>query len=200
MSPNMHQLQDALDQVRSLQDICLIKQKFYGYSGKARLMSGALTMGTAVLLWQLAPASPWTHLMGWGILLLVGLVVNYAALSYWFLNDPEVKREPSRLKPAIEALPPLAVGGLLSAALIHMEIWDLLFPVWMMCFGLCNLASRHFLARAIGLVGIFYIAAGCVTILLPSGGFTNPLIMGLVFGIGELVGGVLMWKGQTHEL
>ena len=180
MNPSAHELESALEQVRSLQDLCLVKQRFYGYSGKARIVCAGLTVATAAVLFCFArEASPWTHLAGWGALLGVALAINYAALAYWFACDPEVKRDPVRLKPAIEALPPLSVGALLSVACVLAGHWQLLFPIWMFCFGLGNLASRHFLDRAMGLVGLFYLVSGAIVLLLPGASFTQPLVMDL---------------------
>ena len=188
----LHEVETALEQVRSLQDLCLVKQRFYGYSGRARMVGGLLTLVTAVLLWRLVPGDPVSHIKGWGILLGFALVVNYAALAFWFLNDPEVKREIVRLKPAIEALPPLAVGGLLSVMFVMQGQWQFLMPTWMFCYGLANLASRHFLDRAISFVGFFYLAAGTLLLFWPGHQFTQPLAMGLVFCVGELAGGLIM--------
>lgn len=191
-------VEHALEQVRSLQELCLIKQRFYGYSGKARVAGGFLSLVCALLIWQLAGDNPWRHLLGWGILLVGGLLVNYVALGIWFLNDPEVKRDPGRLKPAFEALPALAAGAVLTTAFVMHEQWQFLMPTWMLCYGLTNLASRHFLDRTMGWVGVFYLAAGALVLLWPGHQFIRPWPMGLVFFVGELAGGLLLWKGNER--
>ena len=81
-------IHDALHQVRQLQAFILEKRLFKGYSGKARAVSGAIALsGAAILASSHVPATPVAHLIGWGIILAIGLAVNYTCLLYWFLDD-----------------------------------------------------------------------------------------------------------------
>jgi len=197
---NRIEINDALDQVRQLQSICLTKQKFYGYSGKARLFSGVFALLVALVLHlRFHGASELTHFKAWGILAVVSIVTNYLALLLWFLYDDDVQREPRRLRPAIEALPPFAIAGVLTMAFFLNQSWMYMVGTWMLCFGLMNLASRNFLERAIGWVGLYYVVAGTFLILAPTVPFTNPWPMGIIFFAGEVIGGLIMWKGKPRE-
>ena len=114
-------IHDALAQVGKLQKFILERNRFKGYSGKARILSGATAIvGALVMSGNAYPQGPKAHLVGWTIVLAVGLVINYSALIYWFLFDREVRRNPVMLKPALDALPPLAVGGVLMAAVLDL--------------------------------------------------------------------------------
>jgi hypothetical protein len=137
------------------------------------------------------PKTPAAHLIGWGIVMTVSVLANYSALLYWFLFHPDVKRDIRRLMPTVEALPSLAVGGVLTLALIHRGDYNSLFGTWMCLFGLTNLSSRHVLPKALWTLGFFYIGCGTACLLLPSITFTNPWPMGIVFGIGEWIGGFI---------
>jgi len=187
LSEHIHQ---ALHQVRELQANILEKQRFKGYSGWARAIAGTIAFGsTIVMSMSFYPSTVNAHLCGWLSILLFGLGLNYGSLIHWFLFDATVKRDARRLKPVIDGMPPLLVGGFLSLAMIQSEQYHYLFGIWFAMFGLANLASRHVLPKSIGWVGLFYVICGAVFILVPEILFLNPLPAGIVLLIGEWGGG-----------
>ena len=186
-------IHDALAQVRTLQEFIIERNLFKGYSGKARIVSGfAALTGAVILASGRIPASPWAHLAGWGAVLAAGVVANYAALLYWFLFDQQAKRNPLMLKPAIDALPALALGAVLSLAVILHRNFDLLFGIWMSLYGLAQVAYRNSLPRGIYRTGLLYMVCGAACLLSPAVRFANPWPMGLVFFAGELTGGAVL--------
>jgi hypothetical protein len=192
-------IHDALAQVRRMQELILEKRHFRGYSGKARIASGCVAIaGAAVLHSTLVPATPAAHLLGWSAVLVAGLLLNYVALLYWFLFDPDVRGNPIMLKPAVDAVPALAVGGLLALALILVEQHDLLFGACMCCYGLAQVAYRLSLPRGIYLLGLCYIAcgAGCLIARVP---LLNPWPMGITFFFGEVAGGIILLRNGGHH-
>src|SRR5471032_2617174 len=114
-------LHDAVRQVRELQQAILEKQRFKGYSGRARALAGCGALAAALVLgssWGVAQ-KPMVHLVGWGLVFAQAMVFNYGAMIYWFLHDPEVERDVRRLRPALEIVPILAAAGALTMALIQ---------------------------------------------------------------------------------
>ena len=192
---------DALAQVKRLQSLILERRFFEGYSGRARVLSGFAALGCACLLDSgLLPCTPAAHLAGWTAALLMALALNYGALAWWFLFDPEVRRNARLLKPAVDAVPALAVGAVLSAALIVAGQHRLLFGAWMSLYGLAQVAYRQSLPPGIYAVGLGYLLAGAVCLLAPAVIFLNPWPMGIVFFVGELTGGaVLLMKDKGKE-
>ena len=191
-------IHDALAQVRRLQEFILEKRLFKGYSGRARIVSGVVALaGAMVLASDKVPAKPFVHLAGWGIVLVAGVALNYACLLYWFLFDPAVRRSPVMLKPALDALPALAVGAMLSLALVRMAQFDLLFGTWMCLYGLDQVAYRQSLPQGIYAVGVGYLLCGAACLVSPSVSFLNPWPMGLVFCMGEIAGGIVLTRHRT---
>ncbi len=190
-------IHDALAQVRRLQELVLEKHRFHGYSGRARILSGITAVTAAAVL-----ASPWVprdervHLAGWGLALVVAGLFNYGALAWWFLFDPAVRRNPRLLKPAIDALPALLIGAVLSAALVQAGQYRLLFGTWMSLYGLAQVAYRQSLPPGIYRVGLLYMVCGAGCLLVPAVSFTNPWPMGLTFLFGELAGGWVLLEGR----
>jgi hypothetical protein len=188
-------LHEALRQVRHLQAAILEKQRFKGYSGRARALAGCGALAAALLLHtSFIPPTPMAHLITWAAVFALGLALNYGALIYWFLHDPEVDRDVRRLRPALEVLPVLGAGGLLTLALVQHGEYGMLFGTWMVLFGLMNFTARQVLPRGLGWVGLFYVACGAVVLMAwPDLSFTgNPLVMGGVFFLGEFFGGLVL--------
>ncbi len=183
----------ALAQVRELQQKILERQRFKGYSGRARALTGTLALLTAAIMNSAAfPKSVNAVLLGWGIMFLVGFFLNYGSLFHWFLFDPRVKRDFRRLKPALDAIPALFVGGILTLTLIKNGDYHYLFGTWMCLFGLANLSSRYVLPPKIWLVGLFYVACGSLFFLNSGISFLNPWPVGIVFFVGEWAGGIVL--------
>lgn len=192
-------IHDALSQVRKLQEVILERRSFKGYSGTARAMGGLVALaGACVLSSSRMPSSEWAHLAGWGVVLVIALLANYGALAYWFLFDPEARREYLRLMPAVDAIPPLAVAAVMSLALVMHERFDLLFGTWMCLYGLVHVPYRLSLPRANYGVGLFYMVCGAICLLTPLGRFINPWSMGFVFFIGEASGGLLLQRHRNQ--
>ena len=197
----MISVHDAIKQVRELRHKIVEKQRFKGYSGRARAISGTLAMITAIVLaspyW---PPTPAAHLTAWGGLFIVAALLNFGAILYWFLRDPGANREIRRLKPILDTLPALFVGAILTLALSREQMYSWLFPIWMALYGLANLGSRHVLPPAISLIGWFYVVAGTAMILLGPPSFLNPWPMGIIFFAGEWMGGIVLHYDESDSI
>ena len=189
---------DALRQVRELKLRVLDSQMFTGYSGRVRAVGGAAAFLAALIMSRPGfPATGRAHLIGWGLVLLVAVVANYAALIVWFVTTSGPHRDMRRLMPTVDALPPLAVGAILSLVLLRHGLIDLLPGTWMCLYGLTNLASRRVLPKAIWLVGLYYVVCGVVLFVTPGFTFTNPWPMGIAFCVGEVVGGFIFHRNRV---
>ncbi|HEC03887.1 MAG TPA: hypothetical protein ENI81_10165 [Phycisphaerales bacterium] len=193
-------IHDALAQVRELKMRVLNAQQFTGYSGRVRALGGAIALLAAFLMsanWY--PRTTIAHLSGWGLVFLCAVLSNYSALLYWFLFHPESERDIRRLVPTIDALPPLAMGGILTGALILNRQYDMLFGMWMCLYGLANMSCRRTLPKALWPLGIFYVVCGTVCLCAPGITLTNPWPMGIVLGAGELVGGFIFHRNRISH-
>lgn len=191
----------ALAQVQELQHQLLEKQRFKGYSGRARAATGCAALVAAIAM--SSPSFPqkasW-FAVGWGIVFLFGAAINFGALVFWFFSSASPKRDLRQLKPVVDACPPLLVGAVLTFVFLLNGQHRLLPGMWMCLFGLANLASRHVLPRAIFFVGLFYVACGIACLLCPSISFTDPWPTGAVFFVGEWAAGwILHFDNATNQ-
>jgi hypothetical protein len=192
---------DALSQVRLLQEVILERRRFHGFSGQARAVSGCVTLLAATLLASgRLPDTPRAHLAVWGGVLLFALAANYAALGWWFLADPQRRRDLLALKPAIDVMPALAVGAMLTLAVLRDGRYELLYGVWMGCYGLAHAACRLSLPPASFAVGVGYMLAGAACLFVPGWAFPNPWPMGIIFCTGEFVGGWVLFRERYAAL
>ena len=186
-------IQDALVQVKELQNKILEKQRFKGYSGRAKALSGTIALiVAAIMAISYYPKTVSAHIFGWGIVFVLAFILNYGALFHWFLFDKNVKRDFRKLRPTIDVFPALFVGGILTWCFIQSDQVHLLFGMWMCLYGLMSLANRHVLPRLYWIIGVFYLVCGTVFLLLSDTLFLNPWPMGFVFFIGEWLGAIIL--------
>mgnify|MGYP001545358453 CR=1 FL=1 len=188
-------LHDALRQVRELQQAIIEKQRFKGYSGRARALAGGVALLAGIMMGAPRfPATPMAHLIGWGVVFVLAMALNYGTLIYWFWHDPEVARDVRRLRPAMEIAPVLAVGGVVTMALVNHQEFNLLFGVWMVLCGLLNFTARQVLPRGLSWVGLYYLLCGTACLIFfPSVMFVrDSWVMGAVFFFGEFFGGLIL--------
>jgi hypothetical protein len=194
---NDEPLNEALDQVRRMQALVGDQLRFKGFSARARIAGGVIALlGALGLLFLSRPQAPLLHLAGWGLVLLVAGGINYGALLLWLLDGGRGRRRADWI-PALESLPPLAVGGAFSLAFVRAGLYDLLPATWMLCYGLAHLAFRRNLPVGAYVVGFFYLAAGLACLLVPGVAFTDPRPMGVVFGLGEVAGGFALLRRDS---
>lgn len=189
----MNHVYEALAQVRTIHRHILEKQRFRGYSGRARAVSGCVALAAAFWTAGHPTLDNPTRVFIWLGVAAIGAAVNYGAVLGWYLRDSSDARTAATLKPAVEFLPSLFVGALLTLILWWDRAYNLLPATWMLLFGLGNLSSRYVITRHIGWVGAFYIVAGTVVAFAtPRTGLVNPWPMGLVFFVGEWLGGFII--------
>ncbi len=189
----IHHVHQALAQVQAMRRHVIEKQRFKGYSGRARAMGGTLALAAAAWLAARPAHGDRFSLLIWVCVALVSIALNYGAVLVWFLSDPQVERQTRRLKPVVEVIPAITVGGILTLAFLRDGVFAYLPAVWMLLFGLANLASRHVLPKGIGWVGLLYLAAGATFLFAaPRQGLSNPWPMGIVFFVGEWLGGLVL--------
>ncbi len=190
MLQHIHQ---ALSEVRELRRRILDKQRFKGYSGRARALSGCLALLGAALVGLNYVRATETAILGvWAAVCTAAILLNYGAVLYWYLNDGEAGRDARRLRPLWDVVPAFLFAGALTAVVVWRGDFDYLYGIWMGLFGLASLSSRHSMPPGIVWVGWFYLLAGIVCLAVPSVTFHSVWVMGIVFFIGEWMGGLVL--------
>lgn len=195
----MNTIHDAISQIKDIRNRIIETQLFKGYSGRARFLGGVIALyGAVIMNSRLVPRDVEAHIVGWGLVALASGTINFAALMAWFVKTPENENDPRRLRPVVDAIPPLIVAAALTHVMIINGTEQYLFGLWMCLFGLVNLSSRHVMPKSIWALGIYYIACGvgCLLLKIP---FLNPIPMGVVFFLGETWGGAILFKNRFPD-
>jgi len=98
-------------------------------------------------------------------------------------------------------LPALGTGFLLSLALTQSapaSAW-LLPGLWQMVFALGIFSSCRFMPRAMFAAGAWYLITGLVCIVLGQREPLSPLLMGIPFGIGQLLIAAILYTSHAGE-
>jgi len=193
-------IHDALGQVERMRALILERRRFQGYSGTARMLGGGVALALTFVLARFeALHTPLLQLAGWAIVLTAALILNYGGLALWLFGRRGAEHSLADLRPALEVLPALTIGAVLSLALVWHEQYNLLFGTWMCLYGLAHMGYRHSLPGGIIWVGLFYQVAGIACLLAPNVTFLNPWPMGLVFFAGESIGGWILRNEKEFE-
>jgi hypothetical protein len=186
------ELNDAISRVGRIKDSILNKRIFRGYSGVCRIMGGFVALlGAVVIEFWVVPPSVTVHLLVWGTVLAIALILNWSGVFYRCQIKSKDNIVWYRMIPAMDIIPILTIGAVFTTAVILEEDYKYLFGIWMCIFGVAHVPHRQALPKMNYLIGILYIICGTICLYKPEFSTYSPWPMGLVFFAGELLGGLV---------
>lgn len=201
------ELHEALNQIAEIRQQVARTEWFRGYRAVPVAFSGLLAFlaAGAQEVWLPHPEEN----IGGYLTLWIGAACLSLLATGWEMvlssRHSSSSLEPHKTFLAVSQFAPcLAAGGLLALVLVRFapeSLW-MLPGLWSMLFGLGVLASWRFLPHATLWVGVFYVIAGLVCLILARGAHEfSPLAMGLPFGLGQLfAAAVLYWNlERSHD-
>ncbi len=202
---NLTNLNEALAQISAIRTEIARGTEFRGYGPASVAASGLIALLVAALQAHL-PGIP-NH----GFRSYFAIWIATAAISLTLTGFETVLR--SRrvhssfasemiFRAAEQFLPALAAGLLLSAVVIRFapqSVW-MLPGQWQVIFSLGVFASCRFLPRQMFLVGLWYLACGLICIAVArEDAALSPWLMGIPFGIGQLLVAAVLRFGYREE-
>lgn len=91
---------------------------------------------------------------------------------------------------AMSFLPPLLCGVLITYGIWRFGHFEMMIPVWILCYGAAVTCGGAFSVKAVPIMGWCFIALGAVAFILPPE-FGN-LMMALSFGLLHIVFGIII--------
>ncbi|MEQ1645557.1 MAG: hypothetical protein ABL959_19055 [Pyrinomonadaceae bacterium] len=154
---------------------------------------GGMLMGVTALVAAYIAAQQ-IYLRDWLVTWLVeaGLAFAIGLLAMWQKSrivESSLLSTPSK-KFALSFAPPLIAGIAITLGLWRYEHYEIMAPVWMLCYGAAVICGGAFSVRIIPVMGWFFLALGAAAFALPSG-FGNYL-MGASFGVVHIVFGLII--------
>jgi hypothetical protein len=159
--------------------------QFTAVPGRGSIWMGVTALLAAGLSATAATDTVW--LIIWGAEAILATLIGTGAL----IRKARRQNVPLRSGPARKyvfgLLPPLAVGIVVTAALLYRGDPALLPGVWLTCYGAATMTAGAFSVRIVPVMGACFLALGAVTLFAPVAAHTALLAGGfgglhLIFG------------------
>jgi hypothetical protein len=189
----MTELRRALAEINAIRTQVARGTQFRGYGPRSVAASGILALIAAAVQARWSAGS--AHDAGGFVAIWATVAAVSAAFSAWETirraRRVQVGLAREIINSAVEQfLPAVAVGMLLTVVLMRCapQVLWMLPGLWAISFSLGVFASCRFLPRPMFAVGLWYLAAGLVCLVVESGPRElSPWAMGIAFGVGQLL-------------
>jgi hypothetical protein len=196
---------EALTQLDAIHDQLTKGEVYRGFQVPGVALGGVCGLAAAAVQGHFVPpGDASTFVIYWvAVAIVCALLGSGAALHAHFFREDAYARRRSR-RVAAQFLPSVAAGAVATLAFWRAgpEFVAFLPGLWALLFGLGVFATRPYLPRAVGWVGLFYLAAG--TFLLAAHEQSLATLSGWrvggVFGLGQLgTALVLYWNLERSD-
>ncbi len=199
------ELREALEQIQEIRGHLATTETFRGYRAVSAAATGLMAVVAAFLQPRLV-GDPGANLLPyawfWTFTAIVALAGNGLQILYVYLRSQSAHRRATTRIVIGQSLPALIAGAVVTFALGSRGQAEIcLLPgLWAVLFAMGVFASRRYLPRAIGWVGLFYLLSGsAVLVFLPGTAALSPWVMGAIFGFGQSAAAlVLYWNLERN--
>jgi hypothetical protein len=178
----------AIDDLRFIRETMENAAAFTAVSGWGMVAVGATAFAAAAV--AVAQPTVQGQLTAWFVAAAVSIAVS--AYAIW----RKAKRANAPLfhgagrKFLLSFLPPMTVGAILTYVLLENGNFALVPPMWLMMYGTAVITGGAFSVRVVPLMGLLFIAAGVVSLVLPP--WTVHWLLGATFGALHVIFGLII--------
>ena len=199
------EVERAIADLAEVRDRLASVQEFRGYSASAAALSGLMAVMAGGIQWMIAPAPQTPDAVGryleiWFVCLALALAINYGALLAWYVRIAGRHERSQTRTVGVAIIPAIALGAVLSLAMIAHGMPWLLPGIWYASYGIGLFSSRAMLPRGVILVASAFGIAGAALILTLD--TSLPLrfwVMPLGFGFGQMFSGYRLSQDRKAE-
>jgi len=193
-------LQEALTQISEIRQQVARTETFRGYRAGPVAFSGLVACLAAALQNVLVP-EPGSdlpeYLTLWIGAAILSMIVTGLVMLWHCKQSTSSLTRPNTILAVGQFLPSVVAGGLVTYVLFQQvpeSLW-MLPGLWSIFFSLGIFASYRLLPKATFWVGVFYMTAGVLCLVLARGPYEfSALAMGVPFGVGQaLSAAILYW-------
>ena len=178
---------DNLKFIRETMERSVVFTSVPGYGG---VLMGATAVVSAYI------ANSQTHIRDWLMVWLMEAVLAFfiGLLAMWQktkLSKTSLFSTPAR-KLLMNGLPPFLCGVFITLGLWRFGHFEMMIPVWILCYGAAVVCGGAFSVRAVPLMGWCFMALGAAAFFLPAG--WGNWMMALSFGALHIVFGFIIGR------
>ena len=153
--------------------------------------TGGIFMGLTALFAAMAAMNFPEYFLGiWMTAAVVASTIGLASIVHKAREmKVELDSAPAR-KFALAFAPPIAVGAVLTLALLRMNVTELLPGTWLCLYGTAVIAGGAFSVRIVPLMGIGFLCTGAAALFTPAAWGNTWLAIG--FGAGHVIFGAII--------
>jgi hypothetical protein len=180
----------AMDNVRYIREMMERSTSFTAVPGFGGMLMGVTALAAAYIAAQQVSARNW--LIVW--LTEAGLAFAIGLLAMWQkskIGGQSLFSVPAR-KFAFGFVPALVAGVVITLGLWRYEYFEIMAPVWMLCYGAAIVTGGAFSVRIVPIMGWMFIASGAVAFMLPAA--YGNYVMAASFGLLHVVFGTIIAK------
>lgn len=180
----------AIDNLEFIRETMERSTSFTAVPGYGGMLMGVTAVVAAYIAHQQTLVRDWfvTWLVEAALAFAIGLLAMWQKSR---IADTSLLSTPAR-KFALSFTPPLVCGVAITLGLWRYGQFELMAPVWMLCYGASVVCGGAFSVRVIPVMGWFFIAIGAAAFALPAG-FGNYL-MAASFGFVHIIFGAIIAK------
>jgi hypothetical protein len=180
----------ALDNLKYIREAMERSTSFTAVPGYGGMLMGVTALAAAYI------AEQQVYLRNWLIVWLTEafLAAAIGLLGMWQkakIADQSLFSTPAR-KFAFGSIPPLICGIAITLGLWRFEHYDVMIPVWMLCYGAAVVNGGTFSVKVVPAMGWIFIALGAAAFVLPS--YLGNYFMAASFGLLHIVFGAIIAK------
>ncbi len=180
----------ALDNLKYIREAMERSTSFTAVPGYGGMLMGVTALAAAYI------AAQQIYLRNWLIVWLTEafLAAAIGLLGMWQkskINDQSLFSTPAR-KFAFGSIPPLVCGIAITLGLWRYEHYEMLAPVWMLCYGAAVVNGGTFSVKVVPVMGWIFIVLGSAAFALPA--YYGNYFMAASFGLLHIIFGAIIAK------
>jgi hypothetical protein len=180
----------AMDNLRYIRETMERSAAFTHVSGLGGVGMGVVALAAAAMASRVAAPAVWLSI--W----LVAAAVSFALSALMMARKSHAEGVPLLSGPgrrfAWNMIPPLAAGGVLTAALARAGAFGLLPGTWLLLYGVSIVTGGSYSVRLIPFMGGIFMLLGLAALASPAE--WGNAYMAIAFGGLHIVFGIVIWR------